>query len=69
MCSNAGIFIRDQGNVTEKKMCNCRKWPYPWNGTQAEGQEQQDEALRMLREACKGMSDGSGEDCAWPPAL
>lgn len=45
MCSNAGIFIRDQGNVTEKKMCNCRKWPCPWNGTQAEGQEQQDEAL------------------------
>ena len=26
-------------------MCNCRKWPCPWNGTQAEGQEQQDEAL------------------------
>ena len=45
MCSNAGIFIRDQGNVTEKKMCNCRKWSCPWNGTQAEGQEQQDEAL------------------------
>lgn len=26
-------------------MCNCRKWPCPWNGTQAEGQVQQDEAL------------------------